>query len=97
MDYRIETPTVGEILLEEFMEPMGITAYRLAKDIMVPTSRILEIIQGKRAVTADTSVRLGKYFNISDNYFLNIQNDIDLRNAKLQIGAKLDLIPTVAV
>lgn len=95
MDYIIETPTVGEILMEEFMEPMGITAYRLAKDINVPTSRIIEILQGKRKVTADTSVRLGKYFNVSDRYFLNIQNDIDLRNARLNIGAELDRIPTV--
>lgn len=95
MDYTITTPTVGEVLLEEFMEPYGITAYRLAKDIMVPTSRVIEILQGKRRLTADTSIRLAKYFNVSDSYFLRIQDDIDLRNARFKIGTELDNIPTV--
>ena len=64
------------------MEPMGISAYRLAKDIHVPVSRIQEILRNKRKVTVDTSLRLGKYFGVSDRYFLDLQNDIDIRNQK---------------
>lgn len=77
---KIELPTVGEILKEEFMEPYGISAYRLAKDIFVPVSRIQAIISGTRKITVDTSIRLGKYFGLSYDYFINIQNDLDIRN-----------------
>lgn len=82
MKNTIPTPTMSEILWEEFMEPMGISAYRLAKDIHVPVSRIQEILRNKRKVTVDTSLRLGKYFGVSDRYFIDIQNDIDIRNQK---------------
>ena len=95
MDYLIETPGIGEILLEEFMEPMNISAYRLAKDIHVPVSRIQDILHGRRKITADTSVRLGIYFGVSDNYFLNMQNDIDIRNVKLKNREELALIKTL--
>ena len=95
MDYLIETPGIGEILLEEFMEPMTISAYRLAKDIHVPVSRIQDILHGRRKITADTSVRLGIYFGVSDNYFLNMQNDIDIRNVKLKSREELALIKTL--
>ena len=95
MDYLIETPVIGEILLEEFMEPMNISAYRLAKDIHVPVSRIQDILHGRRKITADTSVRLGIYFGVSDNYFLNMQNDIDIRNVKLKNREELALIKTL--
>ena len=67
MNKKIPTPTIGEILKEEFMDPLDITAYRLAKDIGVPTSRVLEILHGKRKVTADTSLRLAKYFGLTDH------------------------------
>lgn len=83
---------MSEVLREEFMEPMGITAYKLAKDIHVPVSRIQEILHGKRKITVDTSLRLGKYFGVSDRYFLNIQNDIDIRNAKEEIQTDLETI-----
>ncbi len=79
----IETPKMSEILLEEFMQPMGISAYRLAKDIHVPVSRIQDILHDRRKITADTSVRLGRYFGVSARYFLNLQNDIDVRNVEL--------------
>lgn len=92
MGNRIKTPTMSEVLREEFMEPMGITAYKLAKDIHVPVSRIQEILHGKRKITVDTSLRLGKYFGVSDRYFLNIQNDIDIRNAKEEIQTDLETI-----
>ena len=92
MAKKIPTPTIGEILREEFMEPLDITAYKLAKDIGVPTSRVLEILHGKRKVTADTSLRLAKYFGLSDKYFLDIQNDIDIRQLKEEQKEELDKI-----
>lgn len=88
----IPTPTISEILWEEFMEPMGISAYRLAKDIHVPVSRIQEILCNKRKITIDTSLRLGKYFGVSDRYFIDLQNDIDIRNQKACLKAELDKI-----
>ena len=75
----IELPTVSEILKEEFMEPMGISAYKLAKGIKVPTSRVQDILHGRRQITPDTSIRLGRDFGVSDRYFLNIQVEISLR------------------
>ena len=77
---KIKTPTVGEILKEEFMEPYEISAYALAKAIDVPVSRIQDIIHDRRKVTVDTSVRLARYFGLSDKYFINLQNEIDIRN-----------------
>ncbi len=90
----LPTPSAGEILLEEFMKPMGISAYRLALDIRVPLSRIQDILHGRRKITADTSIRLARYFGVSDAYFLNIQNDIDLRKAHQELEAELKLIPS---
>ena len=92
MDRIIEVPEIGEILLEEFMKPMDISAYRLAKDILVPVSRIQEILNGRRKITVDTSIRLGLYFGVSDKYFLNIQNDIDCRRQKDAIKNELEQI-----
>ena len=82
MDMYIKTPKVSEILLEEFMEPMGISAYKLAKEIHVPVSRIQDILHDRRKITVDTSLRLAKYFGLTDKYFLDIQNDIDIREMK---------------
>ena len=75
----IELPTISEILKEEFMDPMGISAYKLANEIKVPTSRIQDILHDRRKITPDTSIRLGRYLGVSDKYFLNLQLDIDLR------------------
>ena len=97
MDRMIETPTVGEILREEFMEPMNISAYKLAQDIMVPVSRIQDILHGRRKITADTSLRLSKYFGVSERYFLNLQNDIDIRNQRIQMADELARIQAVGV
>ena len=72
---------VGEILREEFMLPNRISTYRLAKDINVSVSRIQEILVGKRKVTADTSIRLDRYFGVSDGYFLRLQAEVDIREA----------------
>lgn len=79
------------------MKPLNISAYRLAMDIRVPVSRIQDILHGRRKITADTSIRLAKYFGVSDAYFLNIQNDIDLRNARMQLISELPLIPAAVV
>ena len=82
MDMYIKTPKMGEILLEEFMEPNGISAYMLAKEIHVPVSRVQDILHDRRKITVDTSLRLARFFGVSDKYFLDIQNDIDLRVMK---------------
>jgi len=68
----------GEILMEEFLEPMGISQYRLAKDISVPPRRINEIVHGKRSITADTALRLGRFFSMSPQFWLNLQTRYDL-------------------
>ena len=93
---RIETPKISEILKEEFMVPYKLSAYRLAKCIGVPTSRIQDILHDRRKITAETSIRLGRYFGLSDRYFLNLQDDIDIRNAKEAIGdSLLEISPIV--
>ena len=96
MNNYIATPTAGEVLLEEFMKPLGISAYRLAMDIRVPVSRIQDILHNRRKITADTSIRLAKYFGVSEAYFLNIQNDLDLRNARVELAEELEQIPAVS-
>ena len=95
MTEMISTPKISEILLEEFMNPLQISAYRLAMDIHVPTSRILEILHDRRKITADTSIRLGRYFGVSDSYFLNLQSDIDIRNELLKRKEEFLLIKQV--
>lgn len=79
---KIPTPKMSEILAEEFMEPFGLSAYALIKQIGVPTSRIQAILHDRRKVTVDTSIRLGRFFNVSPRYFLNLQNDLDVREAE---------------
>ncbi|HVT99105.1 MAG TPA: HigA family addiction module antitoxin [Acidobacteriaceae bacterium] len=71
----------GEILREEFLKPMGLTAYRLAKDISVPLPRVHDVVRGRRGITADTAIRLGIYFGLPAQFWLNLQNDYDLRLA----------------
>ena len=88
----IKTPTIGEILREEFMEPLGISAYRLSKEINVPTSRIQDILHDRRKMTADTSIRLGRYFGVSDKYFLSMQDDIEIRNIRIALEDELGRI-----
>lgn len=80
----------GEILLEEFLLPMGISQYRLAKDISVPQRRISEITQGKRSVTADTALRLGRYFGMEAQFWLNLQSRYDLLRAEAELDERLD-------
>ncbi|OGU30737.1 MAG: addiction module antidote protein, HigA family [Gemmatimonadetes bacterium RIFCSPLOWO2_12_FULL_68_9] len=80
----------GEILLEEFLVPLGISQYRLANDISVPPRRINEIVHGARAVTADTALRLARYFGTSERLWLNLQARYDLESEKDRLGKRLD-------
>ncbi len=80
----------GEVLQEEFLKPLGISQYRLAKDISVPPRRINEIVQGKRAITADTALRLARYFGTSDRFWLNLQTRYDLEVERDRLGARLE-------
>ncbi|MGN1272286.1 MAG: HigA family addiction module antitoxin [Lactobacillus sp.] len=79
----ISTPKIGEILTEEFMQPLNMSANAVAKGVNVPTSVILDILHDKRKITADISAKLGKLFGVSSRYFLNLQNDIEVRNAEI--------------
>ncbi len=88
----IETPKISEILLEEFMNPYGISAYRLAKELNVPVSRIQDILHDRRKITADTSLRLARFFGVSDKYFLDMQNDIDIRELKISLKKEINSI-----
>jgi len=79
----------GEILLEEFMRPMGVSINRLARDLVVPPGRISAIVNGKRAITADTALRLGRYFGVSSELWVGLQADYDLRVAERAVGAEI--------
>jgi addiction module HigA family antidote len=80
----------GEVLLDEFLTPMGISQYRLAKEISVPPRRINEIVQKKRGVTADTALRLGRYFNMSPEFWMNLQGHYDLEAERDKLADKLE-------
>ena len=87
----------GEILLTEFLEPMGISQYRIAKAIDVPPRRINEIVHGSRSVTADTDLRLARYFGLSEGFFLQLQADHDLLRRRREIRAELHrIVPRAA-
>ena len=80
----------GEILLEEFLNPLGISQYQLAKDISVPPRRINEIVHGQRSITADTALRLARYFRTSERFWLNLQSRYDLDVEKERLGRRLE-------
>lgn len=80
----------GEILLEEFLEPMEISQYRLAKDISVPPRRINEIVLGKRSITPDTALRLSRYFGLSERFWMNLQTRYDIEMEKDRLENRLD-------
>lgn len=82
--------TPGEILAEEFLNPMALTQYRVAKDIGVPPRRIHEIVSGRRAITADTALRLGRYFGMSPEFWLNLQSHYDLEQEQERLAGRLD-------
>ena len=80
----------GEVLLQEFLKPMGVSQYRLAKDVSVPPRRINEIVHGKRSVTADTALRLARYFGTSGRFWLNLQTSYDLDVERDKLGDRLE-------
>ncbi len=80
----------GEILKEEFLDEMGITQYKISKDISVPPRRINEIVHGKRSITADTALRLGRYFGMSPQFWTNFQSHYDLEIQQDKLGSKLE-------
>ena len=86
----------GEILMEEFLIPMGISMYRLSKETYIPQTRVSEIIKGNRRITADTALRLSKYFGNSANFWLGLQNDYDLEQEKIILSKILKEIEQVA-
>ena len=89
---RLPTPTMGEILREEFMLPMDLSACALAKSIHVPQARIQAILKGESKITADTSLRLAKFFGVSDRYFLDLQSDLEIRALKASMTEELTAI-----
>lgn len=91
-DELLPNPTAGEILLEDFIKPMGLSQNALARALQVPPRRINEIVMGKRAVTADTDLRLARYFGMSDGFFLGLQVDHDLMAKRREIGRLLQAI-----
>jgi len=91
---RIPNTKPGEILREDFLEPMGITAYKLAKDTNIDQTRISEIINGKRAISVDTALRLGKFFGVSAEFWMNLQNQYDLYEKKEILQKELQKIKT---
>lgn len=90
MNKKIKPVHPGEILLAEFLKPMGISQYRLAKDINVPPRRINEIIHGKRSISADTALRLSRYFGLSEKFWLNLQTRYDLEIEKDKLEKRLE-------
>ena len=80
----------GEILLKEFLQPMAISQYRLAKDVSVPARRINEIVHGKRSISADTALRLSRYFGMTEQFWMNLQSRYDLELEKDRLGSRLE-------
>ncbi len=86
MDREIKNDSIGKILMEDFMEPRGLSAYKVAHDINVPVSRIQDILHDRRKLTIDTGLRLARYFDLTEKYFIDKQTDIDIREAKIKFG-----------
>jgi len=91
----IETPEIGDIIKGEFLDPLGISAYRLAKDIKVSTSSVLDLIHNRRKITVEMALRLSRYFNTSSKFWLNLQNELDLREIRGKMADELDKIPVI--
>lgn len=92
---KLKNITPGEILLEEFLIPMGISQYKLSKDLDVPQTRISEIIKGNRRISADTAVRLGTYFGNSAKFWLGLQNDYDIENEIVEMRSVVNRIKRI--
>ncbi len=92
---KLKNITPGEILLEEFLIPMGISQYKLSKDLDIPQTRISEIIKGNRRISADTAVRLSAYFGNSAKFWLGLQNEYDIENEVIEKSIELNRIKTI--
>ncbi|QIL44634.1 HigA family addiction module antidote protein [Acidovorax sp. HDW3] len=97
MTHRLTLPTPGEVLAAEFLQPLGITPYRLAKEIHVPQTRIAAIIKGGRTITADTALRLARYFGTSAAFWLNLQQQYDTDTAAQRLAQELANIEPLAL
>lgn len=86
----------GEVLLEEFLIPLQISQYKLAKDLLIPQTRVSEIVKGRRRISADTALRLSKYFGTSAKFWLGLQDDYDLEESELLLSDELSLIQSAA-
>lgn len=93
MDEKFELPKIGDILVEEFLEPLEITPYRLAKDLGVSASSILDLVHNKRKISVEMALRLSKYFGTTSKFWLNMQNELDLREMQEKLEKELDKIP----
>jgi addiction module HigA family antidote len=91
-DNLIETPKIGEILKEEFLDPMGITAYRLSKELNVSTSSILDLIHNKRKISVEMALRLSKFFGNSHKFWTNLQTELDIRETRLRMEKEIEKI-----
>ncbi len=89
MTKKLSPITPGDVLLEEFLRPMNITQSQLSKDINVPANRVSQVIHGKREITADTALRLGKYFGIEPEFWLNLQVRYNMKTARSKVGKKM--------
>ncbi|NNE15486.1 MAG: HigA family addiction module antidote protein [Saprospiraceae bacterium] len=94
---RLKNIHPGEVLIEEFLKPLEISAYRLSKEIGIPQTRTSQIIKGKRRITADTALRLSKFFGNSAKFWLGLQNDFDIEEGSNNLKAELSKIETVTV
>ena len=93
----IPTPTIGEILEEEFLRPLEMTSYRLSKELHVSTSTVLDLVHGKRRLTTDMALRLSRFFGTSERFWINLQANIDLRNRKPEMEQALEKIHPIRV
>jgi addiction module HigA family antidote len=96
-DDMIETPKIGEILKEEFLDPLGITAYRLSKELNVSTSSILDLIHNKRKVSVEMALRLSKFFGNSHKFWINLQTELDVRETRVKLEKEIDKIHQYSV
>jgi len=94
-DDRIPTPTMGEILTEEFLQPLELTPYRLAKELHVATSSILDIVHNRRKLSVDMALRFSRFFETTEHFWLNLQNEIEIRNRRDQLNEDLNRIHPV--
>jgi len=92
---RLKNIHPGEVLWKEFLEPLGITAYRLSKETFIPQTRVSQILKGKRRITADTALRLSKYFGTSAHFWLGLQNDYDVEQGRVEKSVELNRIVAI--